>query len=57
MQSNKTPARLVADKGMNDFKKDVDIENYIIQCMRDYQRIVTFKVTYSQFGKVREVSS
>ena len=47
----------VTDKGMHDFKKDAGIENYIIQCMRDYQRIVTFKVTYSQFGKVREVAS
>jgi hypothetical protein len=47
----------VADKSMYDFKKEVDIENYIIQCMRDYQRIVTLKVTYSQFGKVREVAS
>lgn len=47
----------VTDKGMYDFKKDVNIENYIIQCMRDYQRIITFKVTYSQFGEVRKVSS
>lgn len=46
----------LTEKCMDDFVNLVDAENYIIQSMRDYQKIITFKVTNSMFGKYREVA-